>query len=856
MSFIKNRPAYATTSIGKSLYRYVVALAIIAFLSIISLIASLWFHLAQFNWAVIAEQTLADYLGIFIILICVLITALVVLLIRRAEKFTRIKILQPLKQLQAAVKQFECGNLLYRAPTSDQHEFNELAVVLNNMAARLHQTLADLSHNLNELKQSRHALSISEQGYRSVVNSIQEVIFQTDRAGHWTFLNQAWSEITGFSLEQSLGHSLFDFIDPQDQHHQHAIKQLLQGDSDFFQEELRCCHVSGEFRWVEFLARTTCDAHNNIIGISGTLNNITKRRQAYDELKLIASVYTHAREGIMITTEEGNIIEVNPAFLAITGYARQQVIGKNLRAIRSYQHSPGFYIDLWRGLKKEGYWSGDIRNQHFNGQPYTISLTLSAVLNENGKIQSYVGLFSDITERQAHQEQLEHIAHFDALTDLPNRLMLLKGLEEAISQPEQNLAVVYLDLDGFKEINDNYGHAVGDKFLRDIAKKMQRCLRQEDMIGRLGGDEFVAVLMGVSASDRELPLLKRLLEAASTQVYIDGYKLQASASLGVTFYPQDESITADKLLRQADQAMYEAKLAGRNQCRIFDTLKDSLLQGQNKHLERIRNALLADEFTLYYQPKVNMYTGELRGVEALIRWQDPARGLLLPSEFIPLIEDSDLAIDLGNWVINRALKQIGQWQKQGLNTKVSVNISGYQLLQINFVSKLQQLIRQHENININALEIEVLESNALEDIEHISAVIRQCQALNINFALDDFGTGYSTLTYLKHLPASQLKIDRSFVHDLLDNPDNVAIVDSVMGLANAFQREVIAEGVETVTQGKLLLQLGCELAQGNYIAQPMPPEKLLYWSKTWQPDASWKNQHRISRTHLPLVSTE
>ena len=334
-------------------------------------------------------------------------------------------------------------------------------------------------------------------------------------------------------------------------------------------------------------------------------------------------------------------------------------------------------------------------------------------------------------------------------------------------------------------------------------------------------------------------MLSRLLAAAAAPLDINGQLLQVSASLGVTFYPQAEEVDADQLLRQGDQAMYRAKLAGKNRYHIFDADHDRSLRGHHESLEQIRHALARGEFVLHYQPKVNMRTGAVVGAEALIRWQHPQRGLLPPALFLPVMEDHPLAVAVGEWVIDTALAQVDRWRADGLHIPVSVNVGARQLQQPDFVSRLRDCLAAHPGVPAGHLEMEVLETSALEDLSRVSAVIEACRDIGVLFALDDFGTGYSSLTYLKRLSVSHLKIDKSFVRDMLDDPDDLAILQGVIGLAAAFKRQVIAEGVETVEHGTALLQLGCELAQGFGIARPMPGADMPAWVASWQPDAAW-----------------
>jgi diguanylate cyclase (GGDEF)-like protein len=494
-------------------------------------------------------------------------------------------------------------------------------------------------------------------------------------------------------------------------------------------------------------------------------------------------------------------------------------------------------------LASKGFWSGEIWNRRKDGQVYAELVTISAVCDDNGDVKHYVALFTDITPLKDHQRQLEHVAHYDTLTGLPNRVLLADRLKQAMAHAQrrgQFLAVAFLDLDGFKAVNDAYGHTMGDALLNAIASRMKEALREEDSLSRFGGDEFVAVLVDLKLPADCEPVLRRLLQAVCAPLVLGTETLQVSASIGVTLYPQDGG-DADLLIRHADQAMYLAKLAGKNRYQFFDVAHDIVTKTMREGLEQVRVGLERREFVLYYQPKVNMRTGLVIGAEALIRWQHPERGLLPPGLFLPIIEDHPMSIELGEWVISTALNQMGQWRLQGLDIFVSVNIGARQLQQEGFVDRLKAMLLKCPDVPAQFLELEILETSALEDISKVSSVIASCQALGVRFALDDFGTGYSSLTYLKHLPAEMLKIDQSFVRDMLNDTDDLAIVQGVIGLAKAFRRKVIAEGVETIAHGELLLPLGCELAQGYGIARPMPAVDIPAWVKNWRPDPSWSN---------------
>ena len=594
----------------------------------------------------------------------------------------------------------------------------------------------------------------------------------------------------------------------------------------------------------------------DIVGRFWSFRDITERKQSEEKLLLAASVFSHAREGIMITAADGTIIDVNDTFVGITGYTRDEALGQKPSLLKSDRQEADFYAVMWHDLVEKGHWYGEIWNRRKNGEIYPEMLTISAVQDEQGRNQHFVALFSDISALKEHEKQLEHMAHFDVLTALPNRVLLADRLHQGMLQAQrrgQLLAVAYLDLDGFKNINDRYGHEIGDQVLIALSSLMRQTLREGDTLARLGGDEFVAVLIDLPDAATSVPMLSRLLVAAAESMNIEGLSLQISASLGVTFYPQAEEVDADQLLRQADQAMYRAKQSGKNRYHIFDADQDRSVRGHHESLEHISRALARCEFVLYYQPKVNMRTGEVVGAEALIRWQHPERGLLSPAVFLPLIEDHPLAIEVGEWVIDSALTQMERWHEAGLDLPVSVNVGARQLQQSGFVERLRELLAAHPSILPSQLELEVLETSALEDLARVSAIIESCREIGVMFSLDDFGTGYSSLTYLKHLSVAQLKIDQSFVRDMLEDPDDLAILGGVLSLATAFRRQVIAEGVETIEHGTMLLQLGCELAQGYGIARPMPAADLPKWASHWQIDPAWRRACAVNRDDLPFL---
>jgi diguanylate cyclase (GGDEF)-like protein/PAS domain S-box-containing protein len=613
-------------------------------------------------------------------------------------------------------------------------------------------------------------------------------------------------------------------------------------------------------RWLMARGRPVPGSSGRPYKYLGIVMDITSRKASEARLQLAASVFTHAQEGILITDPDNRIIEVNDTFCALTGFERAQVLGQDVQTLIAEPQRTELLPLVCEELTYRGQWHGEASIQRADGSVFPVMLNSSVVRGDTALPQCYVSLFSDISTIKEHQRQLEHVAHYDPLTGLANRVLLADRLQHAMVQAKRrnrHLALVYLDLDGFKAVNDSHGHDVGDRLLVVISGLLRAALRQGDTLARLGGDEFVAVLSDLTHPAEHELVVTRLLQAAATPVQLEQQAFQLSASLGVTLFPLDSG-DADTLLRHADQAMYQAKLAGKNRYHLFDPEHDRRTRNRWDSLQHIAQALAGREFVLHYQPKVNMRSGALVGVEALVRWQHPERGLLAPCEFLPLIEDQPLIAELGSWVLDAALDQAPAWRQAGLALQISVNIAPLHLQQGDFVERLQDKLASRPDLPPAHLELEVLETAALHNITTLSQTLSRVRQLGVQIALDDFGTGYSSLTYLKRLPASVLKIDQSFVRDMLLDAEDLAIVDGVIGLATTFHRSVVAEGVESIEHGELLLRLGCELAQGYGIARPMPADALPGWAGQWQPAAAWTDQRNrpLTREELPAIYAE
>ncbi|MGB7743070.1 MAG: PAS domain S-box protein [Terracidiphilus sp.] len=709
--------------------------------------------------------------------------------------------------------------------------------------------------DITERRKAETALRESQELLRLFIDRAPAALAMFDREMRYLAVSRRWLEDYGLVETETLGRPHYEVIPDVPERWKEAHRRGLAGET-LKADEDRFDRADGTVQWIRWEIVPWRTGEGSVGGIVLFAEDITKQKETEERLRLAGMVFTGAREGITITDPQGTILDVNDAFTRITGYTREEVLGRNPRILKSGLQSTEFYEEMWHALLHDDHWSGEIWNRSKSGDIFPEALEINAIRDANGKTAHYVAMFSDISEIKEHELQLEHIAHFDALTGLPNRALFADRLRQAMAQAHRSkraLAVAHFDLDGFKGINDRYSHSVGDGLLTAMAFRMKRALREGDTLARLGGDEFAAVMLELDNEDAVRPALERLLEAASEEAQIGEATLRVSASAGVTFYPQAEDVDADVLLRQAGQAMYQAKLAGGNRYHEFDPGQDLIARSRHENLEHIRQALEARQFVLHYQPQVNLRTGKAISVEALVRWQHPDRGLLPPGMFLPVIEDHPLSIELGKWVIDTALQQVEEWQEAGLELAMSVNVSAFELQQPDFADRLKAHLAAHPGVAPANLVLEVVETSALEDVMQTSHVLTACRELGVSIALDDFGIGYSSLTYLRRLPANILKIDQSFVRDMLEEPENLTILEGVIGLASAFRRQVIAEGVETAEHGLMLLQMGCEIAQGYGIARPMPAGELVEWLKSWSPDPRWADVPPVHASNRPVL---
>jgi len=703
--------------------------------------------------------------------------------------------------------------------------------------------LFGIARDITVQEQSAELIRKSEAGLRQAQ--------QLSGIGSWEWdlvtNTHTWSEqvfeIYGLSPKKTLdieqAQSLFT---PESwQKLNHAVSQCLdtgepyECEAEFYRAYTSPC-------WIKARGQATRDEQGRIIKLQGTVQDITQARLLQQQIAAQTAQLQRVIQGSdqgywdwNVTTGE---VQISPRFEAILGYQTgemqlkatnwaQFVCREDQREVKKVvlQHlrhlTPSIELEV-RCKKKSGElcWvlcKGGIVEVDSKGRALMIS-----------------GTQADITQLKNHEAELDKVANYDALTGLPNRRLLLDRFKQAISRVNRDgrlCAVCFLDLDGFKAVNDHYGHDVGDQLLVAIVDNLSKIMREQDTLARVGGDEFVA-LFDICSEAECTQVLERMLCAIDQTVLIGDKNLRLSASIGVSLYPED-NVDPDILLRHADHAMYMAKAAGKNCFQMFDPDVDRKLLAQRKWLEELKSAFAKREFVLFYQPKVNLATGEVIGAEALIRWLHPQRGLLSPSVFLPDIEGSELEIPLGEWVINTAIAQIQRWYRSGKNINISVNVSARQLLADHFYDFLKQTLANFADVNTSSLELEILESAAIKDMTLAIGILKECASLGVHFSLDDFGTGYSSLTYLRQLPVSALKIDQSFVRDMLVDQDDLRIVEGVIRLASVFNLAVIAEGVETIEHGRVLATLGCQMCQGYGIAVPMTASDFMDWYDNW-----------------------
>jgi two-component system CheB/CheR fusion protein len=661
----------------------------------------------------------------------------------------------------------------------------------------------------------------SEQRLLSIMNHSVSMVSLKDVSGRYEFVNHCFEnlfhvkacDVIGKTDKQLFGNEISTLLRKRD------LSVLGQMDIVESIEELT---LASETLWLQAIRFPIFDKEGVISGICTQATDVTKTRHAEEQLRLAAKVFDRAGEAILITDPKGHIITVNDSFTTVTGYTLQEVIGKNPSILSSGKHSSDFYKDLWRSLVEHGSWQGEIYNKRKNGEDFPEWLTINSVLDEDGSILNYVAIFSDITAIKSSQRRIEFMATHDELTGIPNRSLLLDRLKHTLVQAKrqnQTIAVFFIDLDNFKNINDSLGHDVGDLLLKEATQRLKGCIRDMDTLARLGGDEFVTMLVDVSL-EKINAIATRMIDSLAASFQIADSTLFVSGSIGISLFPNDgeDSVT---LLKNADTAMYRSKENGRNQYQFFEE-EMKVVNFQRMTFETgLRVAIDSDHFSVHYQPQIDIRTGKMVGAEALLRWHSPHLGHVSPADFIPIAESCGLIGKIGDIVFDKVLNQIKTWQLAGLEVPcISINVSSHQLKGDTFLSSVAERLAK---IGVKSTQIclEITESVLLNDINAVQKSLKELEQMGIGISIDDFGTGYSSLAYLKKLPLHELKIDKSFVDEVDTNSDDYAIAKAIIQMAQALGFHVVAEGVETESQFNVLKDLGCDIVQGYYFHRPL-----------------------------------
>lgn len=574
---------------------------------------------------------------------------------------------------------------------------------------------------------------------------------------------------------------------------------------------------------------------------------LLERQVVENRLRLLGKFFENTNEAVLITDSQAKIIEANDAFTRITGFAKEEVIGKRPTVLRSYRNSRRSHLQMWKSILSRGSWQGEVWDRRNNGETYPVWLSISPVRDETGNVSNYVAIAADISAIKKTEERLEHLAHHDSLTNLPNRSLFGDRLMQAIALARRNkkmMALMLLDLDRFKEVNDTLGHRLGDQLLIEVSRRLKSRLRESDTIARLGGDEFAVIISDIGDIEKAAQVAQHFMDALSESFEIEGHEIFITTSIGITIYPAD-SDDREILLKNADTAMYYAKSRGRNNFQFFTSEMNSRIIEKLFIESKLRHALENEEFQLYFQPQVEAETGCIVGMEALLRWVNPELGDMAPSRFIPIAEDTGLIIPIGEWVMQEACRQAMSWLEEGVPIlNLSVNLSARQFHKQTIIGTISCILKE-TGFDPQHLELEITESVIMQDVDENIQTLRSLKELGLRLSIDDFGTGYSSLNYLKRFPIDVLKIDRSFVMDIANDPDDSSVVSAIIALAHSLNLKVIAEGVETAEQLAFLKERGCNEMQGYYFSKPLPGHKVKdLFKKITEPVQTAADVHR------------
>lgn len=688
----------------------------------------------------------------------------------------------------------------------------------------LSETVQEQRSELFQLSQKHTLFKLHDAALKASANAI--IITDINAVIQWA--NPAFAKLTGYGLEEVIGKQMNELVrsgEQSSEFYEVLWQTILSG--QMWRGELVNKRKNGTLYDQDITITPVRNEGNEITHFIAIKQDITERKQVEKQLREAAAVMENTHEGVMITDTDSNIIAVNSAYSAITGYSADEVIGKNPSMFIAGRADKLFYEKMWKNLQKNGLWQGEVWNRRKSGEVFPQLLTISTVYDDKHMPTRYVGVFADISQLKKHQEKLEFMAHHDHLTQLPNRSLVEIRLKQEVEQAHRHghqVCVLFIDLDRFKLVNDSFGHMVGDELLCAVAQRLNARLRKGDTLGRLGGDEFILLASPLRDTQDAAVIARDFIAALSAPFMLSsGSEVFIGGSVGISIFPQDGE-TVSELMKNADAAMYLAKESGRNQFSFYSKELNSGARSRLAMENNLRRAVLQNELMLHYQPKVDLRTGKICGAEALARWQLADGSMVSPADFIPIAEKSNLILSLGNWVIEQACLQIRTWLDEGLqDIQIAINISARQFRSGNLDQVLTQALKTYK-IDATYLELELTESMLMQEPEMAVATMHKLKQIGVKISLDDFGTGYSSLTYLSRFPIDTLKIDQSFVRNITTEPDAAEIAMAIIGLAHRMDLRVIAEGVETDAQLAYLRENGCDEIQGYYFSRPLAPQ--------------------------------
>ncbi|PTS84943.1 GGDEF domain-containing protein [Pseudomonas sp. HMWF032] len=687
-------------------------------------------------------------------------------------------------------------------------------------------------------QRSREALQHSEKRLQQALDAAQDGLWDWDLQSHQLYFSPGYAALLGSPSEIDQPQWL-EHLHPHDREaFERTLQQRLEASNPVpYEINYRLRQADNSYRWIQFRGRLLFNPSGHAERLIGTACDITQRRRDEDSLRQAAAVFDATQEGVLVTDAEQRIVHCNPAFTRITGYEQAEILGQSPSLLKSGRHDKGFYDNLWHTLQQRGSWSGEVWNRRKNGEIYPQWQCIRVIHDEQGEISHYVAVFSDISALKRSQRELDYLAHHDPLSNLPNRLLFTERVEHALERDRSDQhtgAVLLIDLDHFKHINESLGHNIGDLLLKAVGERLGEQLGKRMTLARLGGDEFGLLYEQCQSAEQAAVMAQRLQSCLATGFEVADHELFVTASIGICLYPEDAQDVA-QVLRNADSALFKAKSGGRESYAFYSQELTAHAHQRVELASALRHALDSQELRVYYQPLLCLHSQQLIGVEALVRWEHPQRGLVGPGEFIPIAEETGLISAIDAWVLQQSCRQMVAWQAAGINLQfVAVNISSRLFSRGELDLRVAEVLSD-SGLPAACLELEVTESAVMDDPDTALRLLERLRNLGVRLAIDDFGTGYSSLARLKRLPVHKLKLDQSFVAGLPDDQDDIAITRAVIALGHSMGLKILAEGIERVEQLELLRQLGCDHGQGYHFGRPQPAAALTEQLENAQP---------------------